>query len=350
MPGVGLGVSGQKKLWRNFGGFLIGLTVCLLAMDCQSAKPLLPRTDTSVLELDPIPRNPERLARGRYLVEGLVQCPFCHSENDYTRRPAEPLPGKKGGGFVFPAEESEVPAPYRVVAPNISSDSDYGAGKWKDSDFVRALRQGIGHDGRTLFPLMPYNYFRSLSDEDLASIIVYERSLPPVHIERPKTVLPEDIKQTLRPLPPVGHVPDPDKSDRVKYGEYLVTVGHCDLCHTPEDEKGNNLPGLAFAGGSPMEGPWGLTVASLNLTPDPSGISYFDEAMFIATIRNGRAKARLLSNAMPWAYFRNLTDSDLSAIFAYLRTQKAVQHRVDNTEPPTYCKLCRNKHGFGDRN
>jgi mono/diheme cytochrome c family protein len=339
-----------KKQWSSFGSFLIGLTVCLLGMDCQSAKPAPPKAIPSVLEMDPIPRTPERLARGRYLVEGLLQCPFCHSENDYTHRPAEPLPGKKGGGFVFPPEESEVPAPYRVVAPNISSDSDYGAGRWKDADFVRALRQGIGHDGRTLYTLMPYAYFRQLSDEDLAAVIVYERSLPPVHIERPKTVLPEDIKQTLRPLPLVEHVPDPDKSDRVKYGEYLVTVGHCDLCHTPEDENGNNLPGLAFAGGSPLEGPWGPTVASLNLTPDPSGISYFDEALFISTIRNGRVKARLLSSAMPWAYFRNLTDSDLRAIFAYLRTQKPVQHRVDNTEPPTYCKVCRNKHGFGDRN
>jgi mono/diheme cytochrome c family protein len=300
--------------------------------------------------MDPIPRTPERWARGKYLVEGLVQCFFCHSEPDYQHRGAQPLPGKKGGGFIFSPEESEIPAPYRVVAPNISPDPEYGAGKWKDADFVRALRRGIGHDGRTLFPLMPYNYFRSLSDEDLASIIVYERSIAPVHIERPKTDLPQDIKQSLQPLPPLENVPDPDRSNRVKYGEYLVTVGHCDLCHTPVDDKGNALPGMAFAGGAPQAGPWGPTVASMNLTPDPSGISYFDEVMFIDTIRHGQVKARMLSNAMPWGYFRNLTDDDLKAIFAYLRTLKPVQHRVDNTEPPTYCKLCRSKHGFGDRN
>jgi Cytochrome C oxidase, cbb3-type, subunit III len=215
---------------------------------------------------------------------------------------------------------------------------------------VRALRRGIGHDGRTLSPLMPYSYFRHLSDEDLASIIVYERSIPPVHIKRPATELPTDIMQTLQPLPPLEHVADPDKSNPVKYGEYLVTVAHCDLCHTPVDEKGNALAGLSFAGGQLMEGPWGPPVASLNLTPDPSGISYFDEQMFIDTIRNGRVKARLLSNAMPWGYFRNLTDEDLKAMFAYLHTLKPVQHRVDNTEPPTYCKVCRTKHGLGDRN
>jgi mono/diheme cytochrome c family protein len=324
--------------------------VFALGCSCHSAKPMPEKTVPTVLDMDPIPRTPARLARGKYLVEGLVQCPFCHSEIDYKHRGGQPLPGKKNGGFVFSPEESEVPAPYRVVAPNISSDPDYGAGKWKDSDFVRALRQGIGHDGRTLFPLMPYTYFCSLSDEDLASVIVYERSLAPVHIARPKTVLPEDIKQTLQPLPPLEHVPEPDKADRVKYGEYLVTVGHCQLCHTPQDEKGNNLPGMAFAGGTLMEGPWGPTVASLNLTPHPSGISYFDESMFITTIREGRAKARLLSNAMPWGYFRNLTDEDLKAVFAYLRTLKPIRHRVDNTEPATYCKLCRRKHGFGDRN
>jgi hypothetical protein len=330
---------------------LILLSLPALTPGCRSSKPpLSEKFSPSVLDLAVIPRTPQRLARGKYLVEGVVQCFFCHSEIDYQHRGTQPLPGKKGGGFVFPPEESAVPLPYRVVAPNISPDPEYGAGNWKDSDVVRALRQGIGHDGRTLFNLMPYEYFRNLSDEDLASIIVYERSIPPVHIERPKTVLSEEIKQTLRPLPPPGRVPDPDRSDPVRYGQYLVTVGHCDLCHTPIDEKGNPLPELAFSGGQLMAGPWGPTVASLNLTPDPSGISYFDERMFIEVIRTGKVKARLLSNAMPWGYFRNLSDDDLRAIFAYLRSLKPIKHRVDNTEPATYCKLCRTKHGLGQMN
>jgi len=341
-----LGSEDRSRVRRG----IVIFTVFALC-SCQSAKPhLREKPVPSVLSMDTIPRTPARLERGRYLVEGLVQCPFCHSEIDYKHRGGQPLPGKKGGGFVFPPEESEIPAPYRLVAPNISSDPDYGAGKWKDSDFVRALRRGIGHDGRALFTLMPYNYFRNLTDEDLASVIVYERFITPVHIERPQTELPEEIKQTLQPLPPLEHVPEIDESDRVKYGEYLVTVGHCDYCHTPIDDKGDPLPDMAFSGGQLFAGPWGRTVASLNLTPDPSGISYFDESMFIATIREGRVKARVLSNAMPWGYFRNLTDDDLKAIFAYLRTLKPIRHRIDNTEPPTYCRLCRTKHGLGDRN
>lgn len=306
--------------------------------------------------MDPIPRTPDRLARGKYLVEGLVQCTLCHSEYDFTQRPSHPVEGKKGGGQIFSKEEMGLPEGNLIVAPNISPDPEFGAGRWKDADFVRALRQGIGHDGRTLYSMMPYQYFQSMSDEDLASVIVYERSLAPVHIKRPPTVLTEDIKKALQPLPAVAHVPEPDQSDRLAYGKYLVTIGHCDGCHTPTDDQGNSIPGMAFAGGAPLIGAWGpdpkqiITVASLNLTPDPSGISYFDEKMFINVIRTGSVQARPLANIMPWAYFRNLTDDDLKAIFSYLRTLKPVQHRVDNTETPRFCKLCRGKHGFGDRN
>src|SRR5579863_1588492 len=165
----------------------------------------------SVLEMDTIPRTPERMARGKYLVESVLQCFGCHSEIDFTKRPAVPVPGKKGGGFVFPNVELGLTEPNRIVAPNISPDPDYGAGKWKDADFVRALRRGIGHDGRTLFPLMPYPFFRNLSDEDLAAAIVYVRSIPAVHIERPKRVLTDDIAKTLQPLPPIVPVAEPDK-------------------------------------------------------------------------------------------------------------------------------------------
>jgi len=53
---------------------------------------------------------------------------------------------------------------------------------------------------------------------------------------------------------------------------------------------------------------------------------------------------------MPWPMLRNMTDEDLKAVFAYLRTLKPVHHRVDNTLPPTVCKICQGKHGAGDQN
>ena len=336
---------------------LLTLVLLSLACGCHKASSAAPvERATSVLEIEPIPRTAERIARGKYLAEGLLQCYYCHSEMDVTQRPIRPLPGKKGGGFVFLNAELGLAEPNRVVAPNITPDPEFGSGNWKDADFVRALRQGIGHDGRTLYPVMPYQYFRTLSDEDLASVIVYERSLEPVHVARPKTRLTEQVKRTFHASPPLGHVPEPDKSDRLKYGKYLVTVGHCETCHTPQDENGAYILGMEFAGGAPLIGVWGpdpekvLTVHSLNLTPDASGISYFDEQMFVDVMRSGKVRARPLANIMPWAFFRNLTDDDLKAIFAYLRSLKPVQHRVDNTESPTYCKLCRAKHGYGNKN
>jgi len=53
---------------------------------------------------------------------------------------------------------------------------------------------------------------------------------------------------------------------------------------------------------------------------------------------------------MPWISYRNMTDDDLKAIFAYLRTLKPVHHRVDNTLTSTVCKICQGKHGAGDQN
>jgi mono/diheme cytochrome c family protein len=359
----GENVNKQFKL-RTYGTLFAATVVALLLLRALSGREsnaseipaLFPaKSPVSLLDTESITRTPERLARGKYLVEGLLQCPACHSEVDFSKRPFEVLPGKKLGGSVFPNVSLDLQKPNRVVAPNISPDPEYGAGNWSDAVFVRALRQGIGHDGRTLYPLMPYFYFRNLSDEDLASVIVYERSAAPVHIKRPKTYLTEDLKKAFQPLPPVQHVPEPDHSDRVQYGKYLVVAGHCDSCHTATDAKGAPFPEMAFAGGAPLIGTWEggkqiKTVNALNLTPDPAGISYFDEAMFIGVIRNGGFKTRPLSNIMPWAFFRNLTDDDLKAIFAYLRTLKPVCHHVDNTEPPTYCKQCRTKHGLGSTN
>ena len=106
---------------------------------------------------------------------------------------------------------------------------------------------------------------------------------------------------------------------------------------------------MLFAGGRVFVRPWG-TVASANLTRDASGIGYYDEAQFVRTIRTGRVGARALNRTMPYPLYGHLTDDDWKAIFSYLRTLPPVQHRVDNTEPPTLCAKDENRHGYGDRN
>ena len=82
--------------------------------------------------------------------------------------------------------------------------------------------------------------------------------------------------------------------------------------------RSKHVGALAFAGGMSFKGPWG-EVSSANITPDPSGISYYDEALFLKTMRTGHVGARPLKSIMPWGYFRNMTDDDLKAIFAVAR-------------------------------
>ncbi len=290
--------------------------------------------------------TPERLARGQYLVENLG-CFDCHGEHDWKKHDAPLVEGTKGAG---PAEFQLAGLPGRVVPPNITPDRETGAGDWTDDQLARAIREGVGHDGRALFPLMPYLHYRSMSDEDLASVVVYIRSIPAVHRVLPPTKIIFPVKYLMRsaPEPVTAPVPNPDFSNPVERGKYLVNIAGCSDCHTPQ-KKGQDIPGLEFAGGTILEGPWGR-VASANITPDASGISYYDEVMFLKTMRTGYVKAREINQIMGWWHYRNLTDDDLKAMFAYLRTLKPVKHRVDNTEAPALCKVCGAVHGLGDRN
>ncbi len=239
----------------------------------------------------------------------------------------------------------------RVVAPNLTPDPETGAGNWTDDQLARAIREGIGHDGRALYPMMPYQRFRALSDEDLASIIVYLRSLPPVRNPLPFTRLVLRVRIMIRnfPRPLKTSVPAPDLSTSEKRGAYLAQIASCADCHTPMDSLGHRLPGMEFAGGLVLAGPFGR-VASANLTPDPSGIPYYDLAMFTTAMRTGAVVARPLNPVMPWTTYGSMTDDDLAGIFAYLRSLPSVRHRVDNSEPPTFCRICKQRHGFGDRN
>jgi mono/diheme cytochrome c family protein len=289
-------------------------------------------------------RTPERLARGRYLVVGLAGCESCHSPKDWKTHGAPNLPGMALAGQVIPIPE----LPGRIVAPNITPDPETGGGHWSDDEIARAIREGIGHDGRTIFPMMPYAAYRQISDEDVASMVVYLRSVPPVHNPLPPTKVNFPVNYLVRgaPEPVTEPVSGPDPADPVKRGKYLTSIG-CG-CHTPTDQ-GTPIRGLEYAGGDALIGPWG-EVTSANITPDSSGIGYYDENQFIQTIRTGYVKARKLNSIMPFGEFTNLTDDDLKAIFAYLRTLPPVKHRVDNSLPPTYCKLCRKKHGAGDQN
>ena len=113
-----------------------------------------------------------------------------------------------------------------------------------------SIREGIAHDGRALFPFMPYPHSRQLCDEDLASIVVYVRSRWPVRNPLPKTEIEYLSRGVPKPL--TDPVLPPYLSDPVKRGAHLVNLAGCSDCHTPQ-VKGQPAAGLDFAGGFILE-------------------------------------------------------------------------------------------------
>jgi mono/diheme cytochrome c family protein len=291
-------------------------------------------------------RTPQRLERGRYIATALSGCLYCHTPHNWGAPGTPYVENMEGAGEVLPYEG----LPGRIVAPNLTSDPETGAGHWTDDQLARAIREGVGHDGRALFPIMPYVHYRKMSDEDVASVVVYLRSLPAVRNPLPPTEIIFPVKYLIRsvPEPIVSPVNERAASDAARRGEQLINLAGCADCHTPQ-VRGKAVPGMEWAGGFLLAGPWG-TVAAANMTPDPSGIPYYDEALFLEAMHTGQVKARTLSPVMPINVYKNLTDDDLKAMFAYLRTLKPVKHRVDNSQPPTQCKLCKQKHGGGAEN
>lgn len=291
--------------------------------------------------------TPERLERGEYLVHNVTQCLFCHSEYDST---VEGLPIRKdkmGGGRSWASEGIEW-----LQVPNISPDPETGAGDWSDDAIARAVREGIGHDGRALFPVMPYNNYSRMSDEDLAAIITYIRSIPPVRQAQPTSEIPFPVNRliNLEPRRIDGPVPAPDMSTAVKRGEYLTALASCIECHTPRSPEGQFLPGMQFGGGEMIVHEGLAPTAAANLTPSPTGIPYYTDELFLEVMRTGRVRERKLTDNMPWAHYRNMAEEDLRAIFAYLQTLPPVEHYVDNAEPVTLCATCNIAHGGGERN
>jgi hypothetical protein len=283
-------------------------------------------------------RTPARVARGKYLVQGLLGCESCHSPKDWATHGAPLVFGMELAGQAL-----DLPGfPGSLSTPNLTPDPETGGANWTDDQIGRAIREGIKHDDTTLFPMMPYANYRNLSDEDVASVVVFLRSIPAVRHAVPPAKINFPVNYLVRgaPEPVTASVASPSLSDRVAAGKYYVTLG-CG-CH-------GAVESMPYAGGEYLKGPWG-EATSANITPDPSGIGYYDEAKFVQVLKTGYVGARKLNSIMPFGEFKNLNDDDLKSMFAYLHTLAPVKHHVDNTLPPTYCELCKQKHGAGDQN
>lgn len=153
--------------------------------------------------------------------------------------------------------------------------------------------------------------------------------------------------------------------NQVEYGRHLVAILGCNDCHTPKimtpmgpvpdtslllsghpakipfpqiNLKEIEGKGLAVTGDqTAWAGPWGISYAD-NLTPDATGVGSWSESQFFTAIREGKWKGmknnRDLLPPMPWQDFRNMTDNELSAIFAYLKSIKPIQNIVPPAAPP----------------
>jgi len=296
-----------------------------------------------------IERTPARVTRGEYLVESVASCFHCHTEHDLSTPELARVEAKKGAGWEMP-----IPELGKVIAPNITPDPETGIGNWTDDEILRAMQEGVSRDGHALFPVMPYLAFAKLDDEDAASIVAYLRTIPPVKNVLPKTqlIFPLSLIVKTIPAPKPASAAAPVRSTSEARGEYLATVvANCQECHTPTKD-GQVLPDMEYAGGTTFKDPsQGMkTVFSQNITPDPSGLSHYDEAMFIQVMHSGRVPGRVLNHIMPFEAFKTMSEADLKDIWAYLKVQKPVKHRITNTDAPKPCPLCNHEHGLGDLN
>jgi mono/diheme cytochrome c family protein len=261
---------------------------------------------------DPVRADTYR-ERGAYLVTTLGACGNCHTPHDAQNRPVASMDLAGGREFDIPIGH--------IVGANITPDRATGIGAWSDGQIVYALRNGKRPDGSIIGPPMPIDMYRGLSDRDAQAIAIYLRNLPPIRHEVARSQYNFPLPSTYGPV--VGHVDEPDRTDKIAYGAYLAgPVGHCLECHTPRD-KGKLALDQLGAGGREFpdfDNPGAMTV-SRNITPE--GIGQWSDADFKRAILVGeRPDGTKLSRVMPFAAYNGMTSDDVNAIVDYLRTLK----------------------------
>jgi len=274
--------------------------------------------------------TPSRVARGEYLVNHVALCVDCHSTRDWAKF-AAPMKstGIGGGGEVF---DSKVGFPGEVHVPNITP---YNLKSWTDGELFRAITTGERKDGSAIFPLMPWPYYSKMSREDVFAIIAYIRTLKPVNTTYAKAKLNFPLNILVHTMPAKATPSTlPPLTDTVKYGEYVCTMAGCIECHS-KSSSGKITPGMEFAGGHEYLIN-GIVLRSANITPDKAtGIGNMKEADFVDMFKSFKDPAKADSvqrgsyqTIMPWYDYAGMTETDLQAIYKYLRTVKPVKNKV----------------------
>jgi mono/diheme cytochrome c family protein len=275
------------------------------------------------------PRTPEAVARGKYLAEHVTLCRSCHSESD-SRKPGQPVqPGREFAGRDF-FEITESGFPGRIRAPNLTSDPETGIGRHTDGELLRAMREGIGKDGRALF-MMPWERFaEALSDEDSLAIIAYLRTLPPIVHDPGRTELDLPLSMLVRAEPrPLERPAPPMPTEPLARGKRLITLGNCTGCHTTHDERHQPIAGHYLAGGDrfPLKGL--ITAYAPNLTSDrATGIGAYSDDDILRVLGEGRSRTGRALYFMPFTELGGMSDDDKHALVRALRDVPPVSNAV----------------------
>lgn len=295
----------MKKLLKWAGIVLGGLLVVLVAAAVVlyvRGSSRLNRHYAIQVEAVPVPTDSVSIARGAHLAHAVTLCAACHRQD-------------LSGGLIFQASGIA-----SVYAPNLTSGHGGLGGTLADSDYVRAIRHGVNRDGRALM-VMHADAFHNLGARDLADIIAYVKSVPPVdHDVPPVHTMPlgrimmalgffDNATMPMLPAEVINHgmpfAQQPAAGVTPEYGGYLVSIAGCRLCHGPN-----------LTGAPPIDegAPPGPNIAA-HAVPGA-----WTRDQFLTTIRTGvRPDGYVLDTAvMPVEIFRNMTDDELSAIFAFL--------------------------------
>ncbi|MFN8456018.1 MAG: cytochrome c [Anaerolineae bacterium] len=270
--------------WLGLGlGLLVALLVGAAGLFYAQGAARLNKVYDVPGESLPLPSDEVALARGRHLVEHVSLCSGCH--------------GPTLAGQIFLDE----PPLGQIPAPNLTSGRGGLGQSYSDADWERAIRHGLNAQGQTLI-IMPSEALQTYSDADVAAIMAYLKSVPPVDNELPKrsltpllyglvgagqfNALTAELIDHTKPRPPA-----PAIGVSAEYGEYLTWVGGCQICH------GQGLVGRTPGEGEPPP-------AGPNLTPQ-GPLGRWSEHDFVTALRTGARPdgSLIIPDEMPWPAF-----------------------------------------------
>jgi mono/diheme cytochrome c family protein len=251
--------------------------------------------------------------RGDYLVNTIMTCANCHS----PKGPPAAVAGKDFSGGLSWDEP-----PFKVTAPNITSDKETGLGSWTDAQIKTLLRTGKRPNGVQIAEVMPTAFYGIITERDMDAIVAYLRTIKPVANKVPDPVYKMQIPHQAFPGSEKPWT-EAMMGDKVKKGFYLATIGHCMECHTPFGQRGKDFVGDLGKGGMEFPGPWGKSV-SRNITSGPKGLAAWTDAEIKTAVTTGKSKdGSPLKPPMGYPYYAHVTSDDLDAVVAYLRTVPA---------------------------